>query len=338
MRALVVLSASRRALDNLILITAVAVSLVALLFPRPLGERAYASAVEPDPWFSLRVEPIDEPLRGEPGGKKGVNAATGSNTPSAWRLTYRVENRSPHETMKIVSVADSFAAALELVAVGTVYSPGVSPGLVDVWNEGLSHSSSFKWEGFELKPGEWAQLVIELVFRKEAGGKRLPIPCGRFQLNAQGMLRYTLGGRSGLIERQARPIEVEIPCPSFLDVQLNTKVTWFIRMPGDYYARAVDGTVAASHPVYITFSGFDHLKNANNGQTLPVFYALNEEQPQGWLTPDELNATTLFLPTDGNELRWNLWQRVVLDGQSAGTYTDTGVITFTLRNVEDAQF
>ena len=128
------------------------------------------------------MEPIDEPLRGEPGGKKGVNAATGSNTPSAWRLTYRVENRSPHETMKIVSVVEQLCGGFGARGCRNRLLAGrLRPGLVDVWNEGLLHSSSFKWEGSELKPGEWAQLVIELVFRKEAlAAKGYPFRAGAF--------------------------------------------------------------------------------------------------------------------------------------------------------------
>jgi len=119
---------------------------------------------------------------------------------------------------------------------------------------------------------------------------------------------------------------------------MNTKATWFLRLPGDYYGRALIGTVNASHPVAITFSGFDNPVHANSDQTLPLFFALDEGQPQGWLTPEQLNRTTLILPTDRSAATWNMWQRVVLDGQSAGTYSNTGVITFTLQNVEDAQF
>src|SRR5690606_20718494 len=102
------------------------------------------------------------------------------------------------------------------------------------------------------------------------------------------------GGLPGVTERQGQSYQAEIPCPSFLGIKLDTKVTWMLRMPGDYYARAIEATVTASHPVYVTFSGFDVLKSASNDQTLPVFYALNEERPQGWLTPDQLNATTLL--------------------------------------------
>ena len=86
------------------------------------------------------------------------------------------------------------------------------------------------------------------------------------------MLRYTLGGRSGLIERQARPIEVEIPCPPFLEF------TSIPRRPGisacqGLLARAV---VAPSQQTTRSRSpspDLTDLKSANDGQTLPVFYA-----------------------------------------------------------------
>ena len=61
---------------------------------------------------------------------------------------------------------------------------------------------------------------------------------------------------------------------------------------------------------------------------------MNEEQPQGWLTP-ESSMRRAFLLDDGNE---------PVEHVAAGrfgrpkrrNYTDTGVITFTLRNVSDA--
>lgn len=295
---------------------------------------AQAQSVATGRWVALTVEPASGRIKPEQRDGSVVFVVPESPALVDWIFTYRVENPTRRNTMQSIILSDVLGPGLEVVEVSQSYAPGVAPGKVDLGYDTWNDRYSFRWHGFELKPGEWAQLTVK-TGPGPTPAARGYASCNLYRLNSPAILRYTLDGGGEIYERQGNAYYAEIPCPPYLEVRFNTKVTWLLRGSGDYYGQAIKGKVAANHPVEITFSGFGDLKHANSDQTLPVYYALNEEQPQGWLTPEQLNATSLLL--DGGGARtWSVWQRVVLDGQSAGTYTDTGVITFTLRNVHDA--
>lgn len=294
---------------------------------------AQAQSIDAGRWISLTVEPVSGRIKPEQRDGSVVFVVPESPALVEWIFTYRVENPTRRDTMQSIVLLDGFGPGLEIVDVSPTYAPGVDPGKVEVWYDSTTYRYSFQWNGFELKPGEWAQLSIK-TGPSPIPAARQYAACNLYRLNSAAVLRFT-SVDLGIYERHGPVYQAEIPCPPYLEVRLNTKATWFLRMPGDYYGRAIVGTITANHPVEITFSGFGDLKHANSDQTLPVYYALSEEQPQGWLTPEQLNATSLRLDSEG-ERTWSMWQRVVLDGQSAGTYTDTGVITFTLQNVHDA--
>lgn len=295
--------------------------------------RLHAQSPDGGPWITVTMEPLSGKVKTEE--RDGSIVFVVPETPAhlEWLITYRIQNPSRRDTMQMVSLFDDLAPGLEIVDVTATYAPEMTPGRMEIWSDTTTHQHSFRWDVFQLKPGQWAQLVIKTGTAQMPAARRQYTGCNLYRLS-QGILRFTLNDSSSLYERQGPVFQAEIPCPPYLEIRLNTKATWYIRMPGDYYARTVVGTVTANHPVEITFSGFADLKSASDDQTLPVFYALNEEQPQGWLTPEQLNATSLLL--DDGVRTWSMWQRVVLDGQPAGIYRDTGVITFTLQNVNDA--
>ena len=238
--------------------------------------------------------------------------------------------------MTDIVVSDTFGPALEVWGVAHTYTPGVTPGGAQIIG-GIDGRDSVVLQRFVLEPGQWAELVVTVRLGKNKAGEQHYTACGLYTITSGATLKAVLGNRA-VVEQTAPPVLADVLCPSYMEVTMDTKMSWFLRMPGDYYALAIDGTVRASQPVVITFSEFDNLTSATNGQRLPVFYALNEERPQGWLTPEQLNVTRLLVPTNDSAVKWNMWQRVVLDGQSAGTYTDKGVITFTLQNVRDGLY
>ncbi len=113
-----------------------------------------------------------------------------------------------------------------------------------------------------------------------------------------------------------------------------TNISWFVRKPGDFFIKAVEGSVTASHPITITFSDFNDLCNSNDTKALPIYYALNTEGPDHWIPSIELNNAFLVLNTSNTTVDWNMWQRLIVDEQSVGYYANRGVITFTLLNME----
>ncbi len=195
---------------------------------------------------------------------------------------------------------------------------------------------TFKWTDFTLGPGGWAELTIQLENRKNPGDQQLYTACGMYALNSGAKLKYkTDPNHEGWSSRYGREVRVEVPCYLFVEIGA-TNVTWYLRKPGDYYIKALEGRVESSHNVVVTFSEFDNLQCAENNQSLPVFYALDTEHPEqdDWMDPQQLNAKdpALKLILSDGEARWNMWQMVVLDTQYACEYSDKGVITFTINN------
>lgn len=321
----------RRRWSGVIVLVVISLALAAGAGSPAGGNVAHAFSLLSSGWFTVTVEADtgSMPPTTEDDGTI-VTVVPEIGTAAEWRFIYRVENISTSETMTISLVTDAYGPELDVWGIGHRYSDeGIRPGAPTIV-KGIE-TDSFVYTNFVLQPGQWAQLTVMVRTRED---QHHPA-CGLYTMTSGATLRATLSSGAAILET-GPPVLADVLCPSYMEITMNTKMSWFLRMPGDYYALAVDGTVHASYPVAITFSEFGDVTSATNGQSLPVFYALNEERPQGWLTPAQLNATSLLVPTDDSAVKWNMWQRVVLDGQSAGTYTDKGVITFTLQNVRDA--
>lgn len=259
---------------------------------------------------------------------------------AAWRYTYRIENVSATTVMYDIQVFDNFGAELDIVGYQDTYDSQIRPedrGSVHVWSVGGRSKYFFRWEGVALRPGEWAALVIDVALDKNPAGKQSYSSCGLYELNSEGTLRFRTDTKPGWNERKGRTFRVDVPCPPYMKIDLSaTQINWFIRKPGDYFTQVLDGRVEASHPVAITFSDFDDLQSHNNNdQVVPVYYALNTEQPQLWIPADDLNGVELVLMTAKSAVHWNMWQRIVVETQQPCTYSNRGVITFTLQNVLD---
>ncbi|MBN2220207.1 MAG: hypothetical protein JW697_08020 [Kosmotogaceae bacterium] len=129
--------------------------------------------------------------------------------------------------------------------------------------------------------------------------------------------------------------EIEEP-PSYICVDLSgTLSSWFVRKPGDYFANPITGSIKASHDFAITFSGFNNLVEELTGETMEIFYSFSENSPSidQWIGALDLNLFNIDLPaTEG--MVFNIWQRIINDNQSTGVYSNGGVITFTLKNVQ----
>src|SRR5690606_8759456 len=108
------------------------------------------------------------------------------------------------------------------------------------------------------------ELVVAVGLRKNRAGEQHYTACGLYDLSSRGVLTALLDDGSTLLEQVGPLVQAEVPCRSYMEIKLDTKVTWFLRMPGDYYGRVIEGTVHASHPVHITFSDFGELQNASN--------------------------------------------------------------------------
>jgi hypothetical protein len=123
--------------------------------------------------------------------------------------------------------------------------------------------------------------------------------------------------------------------PSYICVDLSgTLLSWFVRKPGDYFANPITGNIRASHDFVITFSGFDNLQHSViQGERVDVFYGFGDDVPvdSEWIGATELNTRKVDMPaTEGTQ--WKIWQRIEVLGQIPGTYSNRGVITFTLKN------
>lgn len=236
-----------------------------------------AQRFNPDSLITLHVEPVSGRIKAEERDGTTVFILPGAPMHTEWLFTYRVENPARQDTIEVVGVWDTFGPGLDIVDISTTYSPGLAPGAIDLWNDGTTHSYSFKWHNFKLKPGEWAELTIRTGPGQTPTAREQYTACKLYKLNSQAILKFTVDGRFRIHERQGPVFHAEIPCPPSLEIKLNTKVTWYLRMPGDYFDRVIEGSVKANHPVIVTFSKFADLKSTSSDHTLPVFYALDED-------------------------------------------------------------
>lgn len=252
---------------------------------------------------------------------------------AVWEFIYRVENISEDENMNGIVVNDSFGAELDIKSSDHIYAPGVNPGKLDINFQGTMNKYSFTWYDFVLKPGEWAELIFEVETGLNPAGKQEYTACGLYDLNSGGILRYITDNNPGYSERKGYVFKVDVPCTPYVCIDLSaTEIKWYLRKPGDYYTRALEGHVASNYPVVITFADFEFLKSAETTDTIPVFYQFNSEHPENWINAFDLNDTQIMLPTSNELIDWNLWQRLNLDRQDVGSYFNKGVITFTINN------
>jgi len=261
---------------------------------------------------------------------------------AGWKFIYRIENISDEgEIMYDIELKDSFGAELDVIEYRVEYQNGVIPGEVKIWTQGEMDKYFFEWVWgeFDLHPGQWAELIIYVETGKNpAGIQEYTTGCNYYDLNSEARLRYRKADKPGWNTRYGEIFRVKVTCIC-LDVWLSANsIDWYIRKPGDYYAEMITGTVRASHPVAVTFRDFDDLVREPDKQRLPVYYILNNDNPQidDWITPAELNDEFFELPASQEGIEWNLWQRIKVLRESYCDYNNKGVITFTLLNMEDS--
>lgn len=270
-----------------------------------------------------------------------------------WRFFYRVENTHNHDVMVEIIVNDSFRGDIKICkdasgnyiystagSSGIALNPRGGVGKVSIRNHGEKKDGSFIWHDFILLPGQWAELVMEVETGNGQWGGDGYISWERDYLNSQGTFNYRRLGSGGQKSMAGHSFILEVPFPNSVELTLSTsEVKWYLRKPGDYHARILQGTIAGHHPVAVSFADFHDITGSSYAETIAVYYALAEKPgPSDWLTPAELNSTVIVLELDENtnNLTWNMWQRVVLHTQRVGTYVNKGVIRLTLVNTEDS--
>ncbi len=199
----------------------------------------------------------------------------------------------------------------------------------------------FQWQDFQLQPGEWAEVTFVLETGLNPAGIQSYSSCGWYALNSEGALKYRYDGQPGQgqisVAGKTFWVSVCTPPSTSICVEINTGVDWYLLKPGSYFAQIIEGRVTVQGngqaDVAVTFDDFDDLKKGD--EVLPVQYFIGEAapEPSDWFSPSLLNETTVALTAaESTPAYLWVWQNVVLEGQSPGQYTNTGVITFTLIN------
>lgn len=272
------------------------------------------------------------------------------NTVATWRFTYKVTNNSD-VTMEKVEVSDNFNGELVIVESSAVVS-GVTDSVVFINKKGGNGGSyELTWSKFSIPPGGSAELTLLVVTGMNPGGHQQYNECGTHFLHSGGVLKYKPDGKGqksigGGDEWRFKVRVCDDPPsppedhPTVCFEVSASSVNWFIRKPGDFYAKVLDARVRVSGGgntdviVAVTFSDFDNLIS-DSGQVIPVRYSFADEPDlDGWMTPADLNGIVGMELTASaeNDASFSMWQRIVLDTQSPGTYQNVGVITFTLVN------
>lgn len=178
---------------------------------------------------------------------------------------------------------------------------------------------------WELRDGSWVQIVP-----KTAGNARLFASMSRI-----GSCNKVNWSFEFTTEAQiAQWVEWSIS---------GTKLTWFVRKPGDYFTNGIEFVLKSNGDVELSASGFGNLQYQGEysvnpeivtywfGTVIPGYVPLQED----WVSAAEVN-TFLSVPDSGElheGLTAYLWNRiVVVNCNSASTYSDTGTITITLKN------
>ena len=259
-----------------------------------------------------------------------------------WQFVYKVTNLGKG-AMKDITVEENFSAEIEVLGSDGSWSASATQGNVLIYRQN-EKQFRFLWDGFSLGPGDSASLTIDVKLGKNSAGKQHYGDCNEiYSLNSGGVLKFKQNGKQQSYDGD--PFKVWVPCtppPSFCISLSATGTEWYIRKPGDYYTKMLEGTVGANGnaSIAITFSNFENLEPIGSSQVIPVFYALRDEEPgeHDWMTPQCLNENAsleLRVSADSTS-SWGMWQRVILDTQSPGMYSNVGVITFTLVNSQPA--
>ncbi|HHY10824.1 MAG TPA: hypothetical protein GX528_09735 [Firmicutes bacterium] len=253
-----------------------------------------------------------------------------------WQFIYEITNNLD-AALAVFEVTDSFATQLEIES-WAVQMSGAG-GLSNMLLAEVDGKSGFTWKGTGLEPGRRAQVSLITAPRQDPTGKRR-LENGLHELNSGALLRYELGSGQQKISK-GRQFKLRVRAGrASVSLEISaTEIAWYIRRPGDYFAKAFDGAVRTSGgteeiKIGVTFSRFGNLTSESN-KIIPVFYSFGSNgQPGQWISPAALNGKTeLELKASAaNDSTFSLWQRVVSGAQSVGTYQNWGVITFTLVN------
>jgi len=207
-------------------------------------------------------------------------------------------------------------------------------------------NDGFSWSDFCLAPGEWAELTLVVATGKNPAGKQSYTSCGHYDLSA-GALKYTYEGQSGKGQQSlyGTPFRVSVctPAPPGMCIEVRAGLHWFVRKPGDFFAKALESTVTVEGDgevdVGVVFSQFANLRKLpDSDEAIPVLYypTTTPQEPQEddpWISPEVLNQTEMvLLAATGEPATLDIWQRVAVGMQTPCSYENTGVVTFTLVN------
>ena len=290
--------------------------------------------------LTIAVTPLTDNIAVDNGEDWFVLPGTGNY--AEWQFVYTVTNLGDVE-MKDIEVSDNFGGELDVKDSDGAWLATPSRGGVAISHSGAMKKFKFKWDNFVLAPGESASLTIDLKLGKNPAGHQEYTTCGEvYDLNSGGVLKFRWKGQQGKgwASYEGEAFKVWVPCspPSFCVSLSATGTEWYIRKPGHYYTKMLEGEVSATGnaTIAVTFSKFDNLRSVGSSQVIPVFYALKDGEPSDsdWITPQYLNENlSLELKVSATTTSsWGMWQRVNLDTQSPGMYSNVGVITFTLVN------
>ena len=265
------------------------------------------------------------------------------HTVAEFRFTYTVTNLNASESMREIELRDHLGAEL-VIDKNSVIVTGTDAH-VNIYRGGNGNGNyRFSMDPFTLGAGQ----SVEVTFIATTGSTKvvqLHYSCGDHDLNSQAKFKYTFvaGKKYESINGWTFPIRVcgDPPQDSpTLCIEMSASgVEWYIRKPGDYFAKVLDVKVSVidasnrAAQVKVAFSGFDNLASKNK-QEITVFYSLADESgPAEWMPPVALNETELRLAAvDQCDSSFSMWQKIVLGTQGPGKYENTGVITFSLVN------
>lgn len=260
-------------------------------------------------------------------------------TVAKWQFTYKICNNLA-VGMDVLLVQDNFGDELVVEGIQIVTPPGSH----DTLETGKPGPNGFQWKNIRLEPGQTAQITFTLATGKNPGGKQ-QYGCGLHYLNSLGVLKYRYDGQPGKgqksIDGWSFPVQVCGDAAISAHFELSsTGVEWYIRKPGDYFAKLLNGAVRVVEApnreivIGVSFSGFNDLVS-DGGQEIPVWYSLVDEEQAAevWTRSRELNGIKLELKASANkDASFSMWQRIVLETQSPGLYENLGVVSFSLVN------
>ncbi|NLK07328.1 MAG: hypothetical protein GX316_01345 [Firmicutes bacterium] len=293
--------------------------------------------------FSITAVPLTDNITVDNPNERFVLPGAGSY--AEWRFIYTVTNLDNTRQMEIVVLKDNFGAELDVLEDSSgQWRITQTHGKAVISLSGNAKKVKFEWGSFLLDPGETASLTMDLKLGKNPAGHQHYTTCDKINdLSSGGVLKFRWKGQgnSGQTSHECPPFKVWVPCdaPSSFSVSFSSRgLEWYIKKPGQYYAKMLDAEVRSTGnaTVAVTFSEFGNLMSLDNDQALNVFYAIKDTEPvnSDWITPQYLNEdTSLELNISAESMAgFTMWQKVDLGLQRPGMYTDRGVMTFTLVN------